>query len=204
MKVLVACEESQTVCKAFRELGHEAYSNDVIECSGGHPEWHLQMDCFEAIKSSSWDLIIMHPPCTAMTVSGNSTYGEGKPKHHERINSVKWTQELWELAKSVCGKVAMENPVGVLNRYGNFPKPSYIQPYQFGHMETKKTGLWLHGIEPLTPTSDLKEKTMALPERERMRLHYLPPSKDRAKLRSKTYDGIAKAMAEQWGGKIND
>ena len=201
MKVLIACEESQAVCIEMRKLGHEAYSNDVIESSGGHPEWHLQMDCFEAVKLMRWDLIIMHPPCTAMTVSGNSTYGEGKPKHQERLNSIKWTQKLWDLAISVCDKVAMENPVGVLNRYGNFPKPNYVQPYEFGHMETKKTGLWLHGLPPLNPTSDLKAETMALPESERMRLHYLPPSADRAKLRSKTYPGIDKAMAEQWAGK---
>lgn len=87
MKVLVACEESQAVCKAFRELGHEAYSNDIQECSGGHPEWHLQMDCFEAIKFKQWDLIIMHPPCTALAVSGNRWYGEGMLKHQERIEA---------------------------------------------------------------------------------------------------------------------
>jgi len=112
MKVLVACEESQAVTKEFRELGHEAYSNDLIECSGGHPEWHLKTDCFEAIRSKEWDLIIMHPPCTAMTVSGNSTYGlnpDGtwKAKHHKRIEAVIWTQNLWNLAISVCDKVAL-------------------------------------------------------------------------------------------------
>lgn len=201
MRVLVACEESQTVCKAFRELGHEAYSNDVIECSGGRPEWHLKMDCFEAVKLKKWDLIIMHPPCTAMTVSGNSTYGEGKPKHSERLDAVKWTQELWDLATSLCDKVALENPVVVMRRYGEFPKPQYIQPYQFGHMEQKKTGLYLYGVSQLQETDNVYEEMMKLPKRERERLHYLPPSKDRAKIRSKTYDGIALAMASQWGAK---
>lgn len=200
MKVLIACEESQDVCKEFRKLGHEAYSNDIIECSGGHHEWHLQMDCMEAIKSRKWDLIIMHPPCTKITVSGNSTYGEGKDRHGERLNAVDWTQQLWNFAISVCDKVAMENPVGTLNRYGTFPKPSYIQPFQFGHTEQKKTGLWLHGLPPLAETENVYHEMMLLPKRERERLHYLPPSKDRARLRSKTFAGIAKAMAEQWGG----
>lgn len=199
MKVLVACEESQAACKAFRELGHEAYSNDLQECSGGHPEWHLQMDCFGAINLKRWDLIIMHPPCTAMTVSGNSTYGEGKPKHQERLNAVNWTQNLWDLATSVCDRVALENPVGVMRRYGDFPKPKYVQPYEFGHMEQKKTGLYLHGLSSLKSTNNVYDEMMKLPKRERERLHYLPPSKDRAKLRSKTYEGIARAMANQWG-----
>lgn len=201
MNVLIACEESQAVTIEMRKLGHNAFSCDLIECSGGHPEWHLQMDCMEAIKSMKWDLIVMHPPCTAMTVSGNAWYGVDMPKHNERLKAVEWTQSLWDLAVSVCDKVAMENPVGVLNKYGKFPKPQYIQPYEFGHMETKKTGLWLHGLDELKPTSDLKAATMDLPENERMRLHYLPPSEDRAKLRSKTYPGIAKAIAEQWAGK---
>ena len=204
MKVLVACEESQAVTKAFRELGHEAYSNDLIECSGGHPEWHLKTDCFDAIRLKAWDLIIMHPPCTAMTVSGNSTYGlnpDGtwKVKHHKRIEAVIWTQNLWNLAISACDKVAMENPVGVLNTMGKFPKAKYIQPYQFGHMEQKKTGLWLHGLDPLKGTKDVYEEMMKLPKNVRERLHYLPPGPERARLRSETYSGVADAMAEQWG-----
>jgi len=205
MKVLVACEESQAVTKALRALGHEAYSNDLSECSGGHPEWHLQMDCFSAIKSGEWGMIIMHPPCTAMTVSGNSTYGKNpdgswKPKHQERIDAVKWTQQLWDLATSVCDKVAMENPVGVLNTMGNFPKANYVHPWQFGHMEQKKTGLWLYGLSPLKEVDNVFEAMMELPKSARERLHYLPPSEDRARLRSKTYKGIAEAMAQQWGG----
>jgi hypothetical protein len=205
MKILVACEESQAVTIELRKLGHKAYSNDLIECSGGHPEWHLEMDCFSAIDIGSWDMIIMHPPCTAMTVSGNSTYGLNidktpKPKHSERIAAVKWTQRLWNLAISACDKVAMENPVGVLNTMGKFPKANYIHPWQFGHQEQKKTGLWLYGLEPLKANDIVYDKMMLLPKNEREKLHYLPPSKDRARLRSKTYPGIAKAMAEQWAG----
>jgi hypothetical protein len=152
MRVLVACEESQEVCKAFRAKGHEAYSNDLQECSGGHPEWHLQYDCFQAMCLGKWDLIVMHPPCTALTVSGNGTYGTGKPKHNKRIEAAKWTSKLWHYAISMCDQVCMENPVGVLNRLvKELPKPQYIQPWQFGHGEQKKTGLWLYGL-PKTET----------------------------------------------------
>ena len=204
LKVLVACEESQTVTRAMRELGCEAYSNDLEPCSGSNPEWHLKMDCVQAIKSRKWDLIIMHPPCTALSVSGNSTYGlntDGTPKtkHHKRIASVKWTQALWELAISVCDRVAMENPVGVLNTMGKFPKAKYVQPYQFGHMEQKKTGLWLYGLPALEETNNVYDEMMLLPKNVRERLHYLPPGPDRARIRSTTYKGIAKAMATQWG-----
>lgn len=206
MKILVACEESQAVTIELRKLGHEAYSNDVDPCTGGHPAWHFRMDCFKAITTGGkWDMIIMHPPCTAMTVSGNSTYGlnkDGTPKqrHKERIEAVKWTQKLWDLATSVCDKVAMENPVGVLNTMGNFPKAKYVQPYQFGHMEQKNTGLWLCGLPPLKETNNVYDEMMKLPKNIRERLHYLPPGPERARLRSKTFTGIAKAMAEQWAG----
>ena len=208
MKILVACEESQAVTGGLRKLGHEAYSNDIDDCSGPRQDWHLKMDCFDAVKLKEWDMIIMHPPCTAMTVSGNSTYGlntDGtyKPKHYKRLEAVAWTQALWDLATSVCDKVAMENPVGVLNTMGRFPKATYIQPWQFGHTEQKKTGLWLYGLEPLKETHNVYKEMMTLPKSKRERLHYLPPSADRARLRSKTYLGIAKAIAKQWAGEIN-
>ena len=203
MKILVACEESQAVTIELRKLGHEAYSNDLVDCTGGYPEWHLKQCVIKSIKSRKWDLIIMHPPCTAMTVSGNSTYGIGtngipKAKHQERLEAVEWTQSIWDLAISVCDKVAMENPVGVLNSLGNFPKPHYVQPYQFGHKEQKKTGFWLYGLEALEETNNVYEEMMLLSIKQRQRLHYLPPSKDRAALRSKTFKGIAQAMATQW------
>ena len=172
MKILVACEESQTVTIELRKLGHEAFSNDLIECSGGHPEWHIKGDCMDVIYREGWDMIIMHPTCTAMTVSGNSTYGKNtdgtwKPKHQNRIDAVKWTQKLWDLATSVCDKVAMENPVGVLNTMGNFPKAHYVQPWMFGHMEQKKTGLWLHGLPELKETKNVYAPMMELPKKER-------------------------------------
>ena len=185
------CEESQEVCKAFRAKGHEAYSNDLIECSGGHPEWHLQMDAFEAICLKTWDLIVMHPPCTKIALSGNRWYGDGMLRHQERLDAIEWTQELWDLACSFCDGVAMENPVGTLNKYGEFPTPQYVQPWQFGHGETKKTGLWLYGLPPLQPTN--------IVEGREQRIWKMSPSPERSKLRSKTFPGIAKAMAEQYG-----
>jgi hypothetical protein len=153
MRVLVACEESQEVTKAFRAKGHEAYSCDLLLCSGGHPEWHIQQDCTQVIPLKKWDLIVMHPPCTALAVSGNRWYGKGMPRNNERLAAAEWTDYLWNLAISVCDKVAMENPVGVLNQLvKGLPKPHYIQPWQFGHGETKKTGLWLNGLPSLVPT----------------------------------------------------
>ena len=190
MKVLIACEESQAVCRAFRELGHEAYSNDIQECSGGFPEWHLKIDAIEAINLKEWDLIIMHPPCTKLAVSGNRWYGSTTERYNERLESVIWTQKLWDTATSKCDKVVMENPVGVLNSLGSFPKPQYIQPWQFGHGETKRTGLWIHGLTDLKPTN--------IVEGREQKVWKMPPSADRAKLRSKTYQGIAQAMAKQW------
>jgi len=202
MKVLIAFEESQAVCKAFRELGHEAYSCDLQDCSGGQPSWHLKMDAMEAIVSRNWDLIIMHPMCTKLSVSGNHVYAKGKPKYHERVEAVKFTQSVWDLAISVCDKVCMENPVGVLNTVGDFPKPQYVQPYEFGHCESKKTGLWLHGLPKLAKTQRVFGRFVDGYERFDNQTdsgqNKLPPTPDRAKIRSKTYSGIAKAMANQW------
>ena len=192
LNILVGCEESQEVTKALREMGHNAKSCDIVECSGGMPEHHYQMDIFKALDLKKWDIIILHPPCTKIAVSGNRWYGVGQPRHHERIEAVKWTQKLWDKATSVCKCVGLENPVGVLNALGNFPKPNYIQPWQFGHGETKKTGFWLYGLEPLNPTN--------IVEGREQRIWKMPPSEDRGKLRSKTYPGIAKAIAEQWAG----
>lgn len=191
MDILLGCEESQIVCNEFRKLGHNAYSNDLLKCSGGRPEWHLQMDVFDAINLTDWDLIILHPPCTALAVSGNRWYGVGKPRHQDRIEAVKWTQELWEKATSASKHVALENPVGVLNTMGHFPEPQYIQPWQFGHGETKKTGLWLYNLPKLQPTDIVSGREQ--------RIWKMPPAKDRAKMRSKTYPGIAEAIAAQWG-----
>lgn len=186
MNVLIGCESSGTVREAFRKLGHEAWSNDILDADDGSP-YHIKGDVYKAIESKGWDIIIMHPPCTALAVSGNRWYGRGMPKHDERITSIEWTVGLFNHAKNVCDKVVMENPVGVLPI-----KPTqYIQPWQFGHGETKKTGLWIHGLPAL-------QETDVVAGREQ-RIWKLPPSADRWKLRSKTYQGIADAMALQWG-----
>ena len=161
------------------------------------------MDAFECLdyfetNNIKLDLCILHPPCTALCVAGNSTYGEGKARYQERLDSVEWTVRLWNRAKEVATRVALENPIGVLQRLGNLPKPSYVHPYEHGHLEQKKTCLHLHRLPPLLHTNNVKTQMDKLPKNQRQRLHYLPPSKDRAKLRSKTFVGIAKAMAEQW------
>ena len=197
MKILVACEYSGTVRDAFIKRGHDAISCDLLPTDSPGP--HIQGDCIPVIKQG-WDIIIMHPPCTALTVAGNSTYGEGQPKYQQRLEAVEWTVNLWELAKqnALIG-VCMENPVGVLPRMGGIKPAQYVQPWMFGHMEQKKTGLWLDRLSPLVATNDVYEQMMMLPKRERERLHYLPPSADRWKIRSTTFQGIADAMAEQWG-----
>jgi hypothetical protein len=198
MEVLIGCEYSGIVRDAFIAKGHNAISCDLLDSDRDGP--HFKGDVFEMLaKNKNWDLIIMHPPCTALTVAGNSTYGEGKDKYYMRLESCEWTRNLWDICIIKSDKVCFENPVGVLQRLAGFHKPNYVQPYQFGHKEQKKTGLFLHGLNPLKPTNDVYEEMMLLPKRERERLHYLPPSEDRWKLRSTTYQGIANAMADQWG-----
>ena len=190
MKVLIACEESQAVCIAFRNRGHEAYSCDIQECSGGHPEWHIQQDVLEAVLSQQWDFIGLHIPCTAMAVSGNRWYGKGMPRHNERIQAIEWSIKVWTVVKKQSKKAYMENPVSVL--FSHVKEPiQYIQPWQFGHGETKKTGLALHNLPLLKPTNIVNGREQ--------RIWKMPPSAERAKLRSKTYPGISEAFADQWG-----
>lgn len=186
MRVLVACEFSGVVRDAFAARGHDAWSNDLLPSE--RPGNHIEGDCGEAIRSRPWDLIVMHPPCTALAVSGNRWYGEGMPRNAERRKAIAWTELLWEDACNYAPRVCMENPVGVLPM-----RPTqYIQPWQFGHGETKKTGLWLHGLPPLQPTNVV--------EGREPRVHRMPPSDTRWMERSRTYQGIADAMADQWGG----
>jgi hypothetical protein len=213
MEVLIGCEESQTVCKAFRERGHEAFSCDLKPCSGGKPEWHIQGDVIEAIRSRRWDFIGLHPVCTKMALSGNRTYGKNKPRNQERVDAVEWTIGLWELAISVCDKVYMENPMGAMNGDKRLPKPQIIQPYYFGDEFQKTTCLWLHGLPMLfhAKQSDLfAEKThvdrgeMWVAKSGKVMPKWFAETsstrseKNRA-IRSKTFPGIALAMAEQWG-----
>lgn len=199
MRVLVACEESQEVCKAFRVLGHEAYSCDIEPCSGGHPEWHLQCDALEIIKMR-WDLIIAHPPCTYLTNAGNKWFkAEFKERFPDRENqreaAVQFFMSFWN---ADCPRVAIENPQGIMS--SRFRKPDqYIEPYMFGDAEKKKTGLWLRGLPALTPTEVVECASGAREPRWHMETMHLPP-KERSKVRSKTFPGIARAMAEQWGG----
>ena len=207
MRVLVACEESQEVCKAFRALGHEAYSCDIEPCSGGHPEWHLQCDALEIIKMR-WDLIIAHPPCTYLTNAGNKWFkAEFKERFPDRENqreaAVQFFMSFWN---ADCARVAIENPQGIMS--SRFRKPDqYIEPYMFGDAEKKKTGLWLRGLPALTPTEVVEPVIIecasgAREPRWHMETMHLPP-KERSKTRSKTFPGIARAMAEQWGGICN-
>jgi len=195
LKVLVCCEYSGKVRDAFVAKGHDAISCDLLptESQGKH----FEGDVFEMLDQR-WDLIIAHPPCTALTVAGNSTYGECKPRYSERLEAAAWTEKLWFKCLEMADKVCFENPVGVLTRLTKMPKASYVQPYQFGHKEQKKTGLFLHNLQPLIPTDNVYAEMMKLPKNIRERLHYLPPSPDRWKLRSTTYQGVANAMAGQW------
>ena len=221
VNILIGCEESQAVCKAFRELGFNAYSNDLKPCSGGHPEWHLQMDVFEAIDLMDWDFIGLHPVCTRMTLSGNRTYAPGKPKHNERLESVEWTIGLWEYACKKSDNVYMENPMGAMNADIRLPKPQIIQPYYFGDEAQKTTCLWLKGLPMLyhNKTPNLFDKVVThvgkgeffewtdgkTGKQKKQPLWYAEcffdkeKKKDRQCNRSKTFQGIANAMAKQWG-----
>jgi hypothetical protein len=199
MKVAVLCEYSGRVRDAFRALGHDAYSLDLLPTDAPGP--HIEGDIvrhLESLPDGALDLIIAHPPCTALTVAGNSTYGRGMPKHDMRLREAAWTQALWHLAKRKAARVCFENPVGVLSSMTDIPKPFFVHPWQFGHMEQKKTGLHLHNLPKLRPTRVVYDEMMLLPKNVRERLHYLPPSPDRWKLRSTTFQGIASAMAAQW------
>lgn len=220
MRILVGCEESQAVTIALREQGHEAYSCDLQECSGGKPEWHLQMCVFEAIKLKDWDIGIFFPDCTYLTVTANKWYKDqpkrksgtlvGEERREARRKAIDFAIRLFN-----CGipKIAMENPIGVLSN--SFRKPDQIvQPFQFGHAERKSTCLWLKGLPKLIPTNIVEpvvyvaagknySPTHYNSKRSLNRLDCLPPGKERSKLRSKTYLGIAKAMADQWTKPFN-
>lgn len=197
MRVLIGCEESQTVCQAFRARGHEAFSCDLLH-TRGNPDWHIQggiADHLLNVPDKYYDLIILHPDCTAMAVSGNRWYGKGMKYHDIRIQSVQWTGVLWLLAINKGRRVCLENPVSVVFPALKEEKPElvmqYIQPWQFGHGETKKTGLALHRLPELKPTD--------IVEGREQRVWKMAPSPTRKRDRSKTYQGIANAMADQWG-----
>lgn len=193
MKILVACEESQAVTIELRKLGHEAYSCDIIDCSGGHPEWHLQQDVIPLLKEN-WDMIIAFPPCTHLCVSGARWFKEGVKPIELQLEAIEF---FMKFVNADCDKIAIENPVGKMSTV--YRKPDQIiNPFEFGHMEQKKTCLWLKGLPKLKPTENVYEPMMELPIKERTRIHWL--GSNHSKERSKTYPGIAKAMAEQWAG----
>jgi len=204
MKVLVACEESQRVCMAFRNKGHEAYSCDILECSGGHSEWHIQDDVLKHLEG--WDLIIAHPPCTYLTVTGNrwfdiNKYGEKAIERHRlRKEAIDF---FMKLINAPCEKIAVENPVGAIS--SAYRKPDQIiQPYEYGHPMTKKTCLWLKNLPLLQPTNVVEPEYVICADGKRYsKVHVetfsIKDPEERARVRSKTFEGIAKAMAEQWG-----
>ena len=221
MKVLVACEESQRVCTVFREKGHNAFSCDILPCSGGHPEWHIQGDVLPLLNggcafettdgtrheiNGKWDMIIAHPPCTYLTGTGNRWFDVEK---YGKVAQKRWEERCSAIcfflafAYADCEKIAIENPVGCMSRL--YRKPDQIvHPYMFGDPFEKKTCLWLKGLQPLNQMNAVEA-----PPRKRFEsgrtmpawyadLWHLP-QKERAKLRSATFPGFARAMAEQWG-----
>ena len=205
MRVLVACEESQTVCKAFREKGHEAYSCDILPCSGGHPEWHIQGDALEQLDKG-WDMMIAHPPCTYLTVTGNrwfnvERYGEKAiQRAKDREEAVDF---FMKFANAPIEKICIENPLGIIST--RYRKPNQIiQPYMFGEPFEKKTCFWLKNLEQLKPTNIVKPpERVKFKSGKSMPAWYAKawhlPKEQRSIIRSKTFQGIANAMAAQWG-----
>lgn len=228
MNVLIACEESQAVCKAFREKGHNAFSCDIQECSGGHPEWHIQGDVLPLINGNcefttadgtkhvidgKWDLLIAHPPCTYLTVAANKLYNVEKygEKALKRLQDREKALEFFmAFVNAECDKKAIENPIGVIST--RYRKPTQIiQPYEYGHPVRKSTCLWLYNLPKLSPTNIVEYETIhskgasggysgnswVVKDENGKILSYRDPRV--AKARSKTFPGIAQAMAEQWG-----
>ena len=195
MKLLVACEYSGTVREAFAKKGHDAWSCDLLPTDIPSDK-HIQDDCLKVIASQKWDLIIGHPPCTYLTVSNSKNWAKLQANGKQQA-AIDFVLAIWD---AECPRICIENPVGALSTRSRMGKPTqYVQPYEFGHAEQKKTGFWLKGLPKLKGTKYID--VSGLPDKERQRLHWLPPSKDRWKLRSKTYQGIADAMADQWGGE---
>lgn len=205
MKVLIACEESQTICCAFRELGVEAYSCDLKDCSGGHPEWHLKMDIFEAVKLKSWSLLIAHPPCTFLCISGNRWMNDYRypNRKKDREDAIEF---FLKIANLDIPHIAIENPIGVMSKV--YKKPSQIiQPWMFGDSYQKSTCLWLKNLPNLIPTNivdkgefHITKSGKKIPEwynnANRMKTKF--GQEGIRTLRSKTFPGIAKAIASQW------
>lgn len=223
MKILVACEESQRVTIELRKLGHEAYSCDILPCSGGHEEWHIHQDVLPLLNGNctfvtvdgtvheidgTWDMIIAHPPCTYLTVTGNRWFNEeryGEKARQRKRDREEAIQFFMAISKADCERIAIENPVGVMST--TYRKPDQIiQPYQYGDPERKATCLWLKNLPLLQPTNIVTPEVITYKNGKgtdspwHMNTMSLPP-KERTIVRSKTFWGVAKAMAEQWAGK---
>lgn len=213
MNILVACEESQVVTIEMRKRGHRAFSCDLIECSGGHPEWHIRWDTTALLNGNctvltqdgvlheikgQWDMILAFPPCTHLCNSGARWFTEGRKPLSLREDAAEF---FMKFVNAPCEKIAIENPVGVMS--SRYRKPNQIiNPWQFGHPEQKATCLWLKNLPNLVETNNVKQHMMTLPEKERARIWWL--GSGHAKERSKTYTGIGQAMAEQWAGWVTD
>ncbi len=198
-KLLVACEYSGVVREAFAKKGWDAWSCDLLPTDQPSDK-HIQGDCLEAIASQKWDMIIAHPPCTFLTVS-NSKNWKKLQENGKQQAAIKFVEDIWD---SDCPRICIENPVGALTKHSKLGKASvYIQPYEFGHAEQKRTGLWLKGLPKLTPTHILPLPEKGYWENQTPSgQNKLGPSEDRALVRAITYQGIANAMADQWGRKI--
>ena len=210
MKVLIACEESQEVCKAFRKLGHEAYSCDILECSGGHPEWHIQGDVLEQLDKD-WDLMIAHPPCTYFSNAGMCNLTRKNSDDAYREKRKKLTLEAFDFVMKLKNAnipfIAIENPVGYLNSHWRKPD-QIIYPWQYGHSVNKKTCFWLKNLPLLKPTKIVKKdetvvwngtgKKISKWYKDTLKMAK-GNLKEVSRIRSKTFKGVAQAMAEQWG-----
>ena len=196
MKVLVACEESQAVCIAFREAGHEAYSADLQECSGGHPEWHIKGDVLDVLDDG-WDLMIAHPECRYLCLSGARWFGDERypNRYTDRTSAIEF---FMKLQQANIERICIENsqPSGyTIQKVGRYTQ--MLQPYHFGTPTTKALCLWLKGLNPLIPTHGLQDYDEIYPE-----CHFEPPGPERSRNRSKTDPHVAAAMAMQWGNGI--
>ncbi|MEK6883328.1 MAG: hypothetical protein AABY22_27115, partial [Nanoarchaeota archaeon] len=205
MRVLIACEESQVVCIEFRKLGHEAFSCDILPCSGKHPEWHIQDDVLKHLNDG-WDLMIAHPPCTYLSNAGIGWFNEEKYGDKARLrkkNRIESFNFVMALANANIEQICIENPTGWLNNH--FRKPEQIiQPYMFGDKESKRTCLWLKNLPNLKSTKIVKPKIYGYYKKGKKKgmpiygNSYLKFSEDRGRIRSRTFEGVAKAMANQW------
>ena len=190
MKVLIACEFSGVVREAFRKRGHDAWSCDLLPALD-ESEYHIQDDVLKVLEQE-WDLMIAHPPCTHLAVSGARWFKDKEKEQEKALDFVR------KLLAAPIDKIALENPISIISTKIRRPD-QIIQPWMFGHMETKATCLWLKNLPTLKETNNVYNEMMKLPKKERNKIHYMSPSKDRGHLRSITYQGIADAMAEQWG-----